>query len=268
MAEFVPIPDLREHETDRVDWHVQLPNYRSSDGVALEEGIAVNVTALNRAALAAGFTNVSYVSVNGGVDRYAPNVSGHAGKGQAEATAGLGVSKTAAAWGSLGVDEAKNERFELQKNWSDTTLYDIVTPVAGSGVIRINTDPLHQRLSQSGKLHNTKAWAHGLNRELKRATCLAAVERLAGKSAIKGTLISGAILGYNFEEVGGVETLHGVSQLLALTGAETLGLYAAMAMFARGNIKGTRFSIVIGAQIDRIMAVGAVTGAARLAKPL
>jgi hypothetical protein len=259
MTEFVPIPELCERDTGRVNWNVQLPGY------AHEEDIAVNRTAMKAMAVAAGFSPMTYVSTNGGVDRFVPNMTSHNESG--EATASLGASKAAASWGSLGVEESKDAKFKLQQNWSDTPLYDLATPVVGAGTITVNTDPLHQRLSQAGKLHDTKAWAKGLDRELKRATCLAAVQRLAGKSAIKATVASGLVLGYNYELVGGVSTLHGMSELLALTGGETLGLYAVLAMYARGSLHGARLSTVLGVQIDRIATVGAIAGVSRLAKP-
>jgi hypothetical protein len=262
MAEFIPLPVLEKVDVAGIRWDVHLPTHAHADEIGAE------VQSIGRIARMAGFEEVRIGSFAGGVDRIVPGISGRTPNGEAIA--------------STGGAKVKGQRYQTSRDpvissgvpWKDKPpeqFTDIITPSYVTGTMLVNTEAIAQKLSEkrNGALHSSKAWAEELNREIGAASRLAAQKNLLSKTGL--AVFAGAEL---YAAHQSSDYIH--FKEIYLSSFATQSALAAVAIYGigavykriRGEDSKTRYSLIAGAQLDRMAYVYGATAMKRLVKPI
>jgi hypothetical protein len=265
MAGYTPLPELERHDSGRIRWDVQLPDYAHYDE------IGANMRTLNWVAVAAGFDSIRIGSFAGGTDRIMPQVNGYGGVGgeQGEATAtGRTYKRRAKRQASEDSGPIRTSEFWSQTPDQMQPLVELMTPSYASGTLKINTDVIAQSLSGNRELHQPKAWARELNSAVAHASRRAAHHNLLTPYGVAGFAVA-EYFAVNASNV----FRHSPEYYAAALAISNAGI--ALVAYTAGSIAyrpkdflQTRWSLIYGAQLDRLAFVYGATAAKRLIKPI
>lgn len=245
MTRLVPLSELEDVEFGAVHWKVNLPEYAPTDK------IGVNVGALGQLARLGGFRHLDIVSYAGEVDKVAVD-PGHANTD-----------------GSLtGVAIAQREKTSAPRHYTDEIDGGPGVQFYSSGLMRVNTSPMADQISQKGKLRDAGAWSsvldHTLRANLRKITAqnLAGGDRRIGFIGLSTAYGAVPTLMHQYYDSAGALSWLPVASAAAIASAAVIG------KFEGARLSDIRFSAVYGVQLDRIAAVYGGSAVRRLVKPL
>ncbi len=254
---YIPASEVADYPHDNLSWLVNLPDY------APARHLGINVNRLGKLAHLGGFDHLYIAGHSGEVTQAAPVMTSVDEHGQA--TAGMGGAIVKAR-----VLESHVYPDLIPGTWDDL-LHAYRWP---DGRLSLNMNEIDSRVAEAGDLRSSKVWAKNLNRALKKGTreitrkhlwaersgrekYAFAAPWLMPSYSLMQTL---ALENPDYLMYGGVYWMGGLVAVHGITGmiAKSHGL----------PLKERRKSLFPGIQLDRILAVEALSRTAPLVKDL
>jgi len=265
MGEYVRLPEMEKEDVGRIRWDVNLPDYAHADM------IVANARLLNWVGVAAGFDSLRIGSFAGGTDRVIPQVNPYAGMsgelGEATA-AGRTHRKRAKRHQSEGSDPSRENKLWQRSAPFGQEIMEVMTPSYSHGTLTVNTDVIAQNLSSSRELQKPEAWARELNSSIAVASRNAARRNLltpyglAGFAVAEAIAIQPSLIFRHYPEY------FPAALAVANAGVALVAYTAGSIAFRPKDFLQTRWSLVFGAQLDRLAFVYGATATKCLVKSL
>ncbi len=258
----MPLSELAEFRGDNLAWALAVPEYVPQDEVL------VNVGRLGRIARLGGTGHLRVQSEAGELTSYSTSVSSVDEGGSATASGSATILKSDLIDANSTVDDMTERSYEYQ--WADSTL-------------TINTSELSDRIIKedrfSGKVRDPKEWSYYIDQALRKGLRQTAKQNLVDNVPGTCVLTNAFVFSFTF---GLVSILPGSSErgdypvadfmngslgkLIALGATFPLS-NALFEKFRNGlSFKERRWSFVPAYQLDRLLAVNALTRATKIVK--
>lgn len=254
---YIPLPEVAEHIGDQLGWSVGLPDY------APIEGIGVNLEKLSKLAHLGGFGHLHVTGYAGELTKETPVMTSVDERGQATAGLGGAVVRAEVLKASVSPDLTPG-------SW-DELLHAYQWP---NGKLSININEIDSLVGKAGDLHDPKAWAEKLNKFVALGTRQITRKHLfTERSAKEKYAVVAPWIMPSFsvmQAIANDSPTYLPFAVLYLAGG-TAFIHGARNMHARRHglsRKDLRSSVFPGIQLDRILAVEALSRTSPLVKDL